>query len=379
MNRRDCHRSRRREAVDGCGAAGGGAPPVGEQAVKNFWAAGLTLLLTHKFPKYLLQLEAVPLVSTRSLTVSRLPDSEYAFSAEFNSLGRECETCCLGRLLLSRMFSWDRLGVLFALVFLLVGGRTDSSAQVSVRVAWDPNPETNIQGYRIYYGRSAGGPTNLVDVGNQTSGAVTNLAYAAGYFFFVTAYNTFGLESDPSSILTYKTPPVLSLSMDPQLIALTPSEITLRPRLTGYRAPGTEVLVSWRETSSSGLSIQDANTLTPRVTLTTPGNYGFEVTVTVGTVQFVTATSVLAIDGTTEPNRGDPIILSYTRFPLDEVVYFYWNTRSDRSYAFTYTRNLTDRVWVPVTLFFPGYSDHTVTEAWMAEHPTAFFTVIEGP
>lgn len=221
--------------------------------------------------------------------------------------------------------------------------------------------------------------TNLVDVGDQTSGAITNLAYATGYFFFVTAYNIFGLESDPSSVLTYETPSVLSLSMDPQLIALAPSEITLTPRFTGYRAPGTELLVSWRETSSSGLSIQDGDTLTPRVTLATPGSYGFEVTVTAGAIQFVTATSILAIDGAAESTRDDPIILSYTLFPLDDVVYFHWNARGDRSYAFAYKRNLADRFWVPITLFFPGYSDHTVTETWMAEHQAAFFTVIEGP
>lgn len=60
----------------------GGATPVGEQAVKNPGAAGLTLLLPHKFPKYLLQSEPTPLVSVRSLTVSCSPESEHAFPAE---------------------------------------------------------------------------------------------------------------------------------------------------------------------------------------------------------------------------------------------------------------------------------------------------------
>jgi len=246
-------------------------------------------------------------------------------------------------------------------------------------VAWDPNPEANIQGYRIYHGKSAGGPTNVVDVGTQTTGTVTNLNHSTAYFFFVTAYNTFGLESDPSDTLTYQTPGPLSLSMDGLMIVLAPSVITLRPRVSGYRPPGTELLVSWRETSSSGVAIQGADTLTPQIAITAPGSYGFEVTMTAGATRFITATSVMAIDGTGEPNRSDQLVLSYFPVPLDEVVYFYWNGHTDRTYALAYTRHLGDRTWVPITLFHQGYSDHTVSEAWLASLGSVFFSVFEQP
>jgi hypothetical protein len=64
-----------------------------------------------------------------------------------------------------------------------------------VRLAWDPNTEPNLAGYRIYYGtapRTYGSPINL---GNVTSHTITGLAAGRTYFFAVTAYNSLNLES----------------------------------------------------------------------------------------------------------------------------------------------------------------------------------------
>lgn len=72
----------------------------------------------------------------------------------------------------------------------------------SVTVAWDPNPETDIAGYRVYSGEVGTTITNMVDVAT-TSSPVTNLTRSVEHWFYVTAYNTYGLESDPSTVLTY--------------------------------------------------------------------------------------------------------------------------------------------------------------------------------
>ncbi len=265
---------------------------------------------------------------------------------------------------------------------LLFGfAEADLQGSVSVRVAWDPNPESNIQGYRIYYGRSAGGVTNVLDVGNQTTGAITNLAYSTPHFFYVTAYNTFGLESDPSEVLTYTTRTYvpLQLSMSGRLITLTPVEITLRANLTGDRSSGGELQVSWREVSSSGVPLVGGNTLSPRVTIASPGSYSFEVTVVDGSSTLVTATSVEAIDGSEQLNRPDPIVLEHQWIPWDDVMYFSWNSRPDRSYALAYTRNFADRTWVPVTLFMPAYSDHQMSGSTLGALGAVFFSVFEKP
>lgn len=69
----------------------------------------------------------------------------------------------------------------------------------SVHVAWDPNTEPDLAGYRIYYGVSSRDYTHQVDVGNVTTATVSNLQYGVTYFFSATAYNTSGLESDFSN------------------------------------------------------------------------------------------------------------------------------------------------------------------------------------
>jgi Fibronectin type III domain len=62
---------------------------------------------------------------------------------------------------------------------------------------------TNLAGYRIYYGQSQGSYPNRVNVDgiNVTSYAVENLV-AGTYYFVMTAVNTIGVESLPSSPVT---------------------------------------------------------------------------------------------------------------------------------------------------------------------------------
>jgi hypothetical protein len=72
----------------------------------------------------------------------------------------------------------------------------------ALTLAWDRNKEPNIAGYRLYYGETNSAATKL-DVGNSTSAAVNNLTAGKTYYFYVTAYNTAALESNPSQRITY--------------------------------------------------------------------------------------------------------------------------------------------------------------------------------
>ena len=47
-------------------------------------------------------------------------------------------------------------------------GMAVASAQ-SVKLSWNPNPESNIAGYIIYYGTESGNLTEFIDVGNKTT------------------------------------------------------------------------------------------------------------------------------------------------------------------------------------------------------------------
>ena len=70
---------------------------------------------------------------------------------------------------------------------------------------WNPNPEPNIAGYKVYYGEVNVPPT-IIDVGKGTSRSFPSLLNGRSYYFYLTAYSTSGLESNPSQILTFTKP-----------------------------------------------------------------------------------------------------------------------------------------------------------------------------
>src|SRR5437899_9464718 len=101
------------------------------------------------------------------------------------------------------LLRWFRLfGVLLVTVIFRMPARSDQS----VTLAWNPDSETNISNYNLYYGGASGVYTNSVNVGNVTNCTVAGLQSAATYYFAVTADNTSGLESPPSNEISYKVP-----------------------------------------------------------------------------------------------------------------------------------------------------------------------------
>jgi hypothetical protein len=105
-----------------------------------------------------------------------------------------------------------RIKVFVTVAFALFGLASVESFAADIQLAWDPNPETNLAGYKLYYGLAPGNYGVAIDLGNQTTYTVTGLA-AGTYYFVVTAYNTSGLESDASNEVsaTIGVPPTLSL------------------------------------------------------------------------------------------------------------------------------------------------------------------------
>jgi hypothetical protein len=75
----------------------------------------------------------------------------------------------------------------------------------AVTIAWDPNKESDIAGYKLFYG-TANPPTTVVNAGTNTSVTLNNLNAGDTYYFYATAFNTAGLESSPSQTITYTVP-----------------------------------------------------------------------------------------------------------------------------------------------------------------------------
>ena len=76
---------------------------------------------------------------------------------------------------------------------------SDLSGTGTLTLTWDPNPENDIGGYRLYRRTSSGTFGAGLDLGKVTETVVTNLQSGVTYFFAVTAYNNNGHESDLSN------------------------------------------------------------------------------------------------------------------------------------------------------------------------------------
>lgn len=72
----------------------------------------------------------------------------------------------------------------------------------SVRLAWAPNRETDLAGYRIYHGTRSRVYDRVIDVGKITSFRVKDLQPSVRYYFAVTAYDDAGNESNFSEEVT---------------------------------------------------------------------------------------------------------------------------------------------------------------------------------
>lgn len=95
------------------------------------------------------------------------------------------------------------LVILFCTVSLGLPAFIDEAHSADVTVAWDPNPEPAVRGYVIYYGTSSGNYTQSIDVGNETSCAISGLQAGATYYMAVTAYDDSRNESGFSNEIVY--------------------------------------------------------------------------------------------------------------------------------------------------------------------------------
>ena len=68
-----------------------------------------------------------------------------------------------------------------------------------VTLIWNPSVDSNVAGYKIYYGVTSGLYTNTIDVGNVTNVTISGLAPYTTYFFAAKSYDSYGVLSDFSN------------------------------------------------------------------------------------------------------------------------------------------------------------------------------------
>ncbi len=78
------------------------------------------------------------------------------------------------------------LSVLFLMMTPAIGA--------TITLAWDINSESDLAGYKVYYGQASRSYENIITIGIVNSYTLTGLSPGT-YYFTVTAFNTKGLES----------------------------------------------------------------------------------------------------------------------------------------------------------------------------------------
>ena len=76
----------------------------------------------------------------------------------------------------------------------------------SLQVSWNANTETNLAGYKVYYGTTSGTYDATVNVGNVTSYTIPSLSTGKTYYVAVTAYDTSSNESEKSTEVSANIP-----------------------------------------------------------------------------------------------------------------------------------------------------------------------------
>jgi|GEM_PF-992553 len=87
------------------------------------------------------------------------------------------------------------LAIICAIITLLF---PPSALAAQLRLAWDPNKEPDLAGYKVYFGTSSKQYTASVDVGNVNAFPLKGLTEGKTYYIAVTAYDLYFNESNYS-------------------------------------------------------------------------------------------------------------------------------------------------------------------------------------
>jgi hypothetical protein len=91
-------------------------------------------------------------------------------------------------------------------VCIIIGVIASNALAAQATLAWDPNTESDLAGYKVHYGTISGSYTVHTDVHNVTTYSVTGLTAGQTYYFAATAYDASGNESGYSNPVSYAVP-----------------------------------------------------------------------------------------------------------------------------------------------------------------------------
>ncbi len=107
------------------------------------------------------------------------------------------------------------LFLLTIIAFYSVSTLTDSACAAQLTVAWDPETDPAITGYKVYWGTLSKNYSWSGDAGAQTTYTVPSLNQGATYYFAATAYDATRTESGFSNEVTYTVPSACTYATTP--------------------------------------------------------------------------------------------------------------------------------------------------------------------
>ncbi len=230
-------------------------------------------------------------------------------------------------------------------------GAAAQAAPDRVTVAWDPNPETDIAGYNVYYGIVGSGVTNKVSPGTTTQQQVISLQPQTQYWFYVTAFNTAGLESDPSQVLSYTTPfnqtPTVTLGAD--RIAIIPGTITINAQAADDYLEPNSLAATWSQISGPATAGNAGGAkFSPAYQFNVPGTYSFRVSVNDGNTGSFDEVTVFAYQEMTTPPPGAVVPELQGLFNSLDGLVIQWDSAPNASYRIAHKTDLNQVTWALV-------------------------------
>ena len=98
---------------------------------------------------------------------------------------------------MQKSFYRNSMVIIVASILIFIFSQSALAAQL--KLAWDSNTESDLKGYKVYYGTASKSYTGTVDIGDVTTYTLTGLTAGQTYFIVVKAYDTMYYESGYSN------------------------------------------------------------------------------------------------------------------------------------------------------------------------------------
>jgi VCBS repeat-containing protein len=197
-----------------------------------------------------------------------------------------------------------RMLVFVSIVFAFLVGTSTKTHSAEVTLGWNASTSAAVVGYILYHGDSSRDYNVHVDVENSTTYTFQDLLEGSTYFFAVTAYDTYGNESDYSAEVVYTVPRANNAPVADNGALTTSQNVPKAGKLNAIDADGDALIYSIVQFPAKGsVSITDSSagyyTYTPNLNATGTDTFTFKASD--GTADSNTATVTVTI---TQANRS---------------------------------------------------------------------------